>query len=657
MSSATTPQGGPAPVAPPRAFKTLLRLTGLYGACALAAGLSPLVLLLPADMLRGAHALASETVKGGEGALVESALLLALTALAAALGLAAARRHGAGAPRRRLLDPGWMARTGQALIVPAGTILIVLAVSLMWPGMSAPAPSPQVSVGLAGSVALALAFISLIGERTLAALPETLLPEAPAVRRMLLVSTVLLTAAGVLELARASALPWLNWIAPALALVPCVIAGELALRAGARLFLPAPPAASATAVSVSLVASALTGGPRSTGEFLRTQFGLDFARSWALAFVRAAAVSALAGTALFCWALSGVKLIDLGQRGVYERLGAPVAVLGPGLHVLLPWPLGVLRPVELGAIHAVAIGVDQGGEETGPAVAAEAPAPLALNRLWESTHAGQASYLVPSPSTGAQGFQSVSTEISVLYRVGLTDRQALDSVYTVAQPQDLVRQAASRLVLRYFNSRTLESVLGASRETISDSLRRELATDLDGYRAGIDVVAVLIEEIHPPAGAAAAYHAVQAAQINATASISDELGRAKRAAGTAQQEAHQLVSAAQAAAAESVQTATGEAERFAADRAAHAAGGRAFLMERSFSNLTRALGAGPLTIVDHRLSPGQAPVIDLRGPAPQSPGAAPPATPLPLPPGTLGPPPAKPGANPANSPDSADTID
>ena len=74
-------------------------------------------------------------------------------------------------------------------------------------------------------------------------------------------------------------------------------------------------------------------------------------------------------------------------------------------------------------------------------------------------------YLVPSPSTGQQGFQSVSTEISVLYRVGLTDAAALQSVYSVADPESLIKEAASRLVLRYFNSRTLDDGAGrAARE-------------------------------------------------------------------------------------------------------------------------------------------------------------------------------------------------
>jgi hypothetical protein len=133
---------------------------------------------------------------------------------------------------------------------------------------------------------------------------------------------------------------------------------------------------------------------------------------------------------------------------------------------------------------------------------------------------------------------------------------------------------------------------------------------------------VLIEEIHPPPGAAAAYHAVQAAQINASASISDERGRAKRVAGVAQQEAHQLTTAAHATAVERVDAANADAYRFDAERRAHAEGGQSFLFERSLSRLQAALGQKPLTILDHRLSSAPGAIIDLRAP----PGSTRPAT-------------------------------
>ena len=338
-------------------------------------------------------------------------------------------------------------------------------------------------------------------------------------RRLLLLTTVLLAAAACIELGRGAALAWLHWPQLVVALLPMLVVLELAIRALARLFLPAPAPATARAITDSILAGVITGGPRSPGSLLKTHLGLDFARSWALSFLSAAVLPALLGTALFCWALTGLKLIDLGQRGIYERFGAPVAVLGPGLHLLLPWPLGRLRPVEFGTIHSVAIGVDEPSAAGGRGAGRRGShvRPLSLNRLWESAHPGQANYLVPSPGTGQQGFQSVSTEISVLYRVGLTDDAALQSVYEVADPDSLIREAGSRIVLRFFNSRTLLAVLGERRDNVAASLRDALAADLDSHHAGIEVVSVLIEEIHPPAGAAGAYHAVQAAEINASA--------------------------------------------------------------------------------------------------------------------------------------------
>jgi regulator of protease activity HflC (stomatin/prohibitin superfamily) len=422
-------------------------------------------------------------------------------------------------------------------------------------------------------------------------------------------------AAAVIELGRGAGLTWVRWPQIVLICVPGLIAVELAVRALGRLFLPPPAASDATAVADSLLASVVTGGPRSPGTLLRTHLGLDFTRSWALRFLSAAVLPAILGTALLCWILTGLKLIDLGERGIYERFGAPVAVMGPGLHLLLPWPLGRLRPVEYGTIHSVAIGVDQAEpQDRGERVGAEATPPASLNRLWETSHAGQANYLVPSRGTGQQGFQSVSTEISVLYRVGLTDSAAMQSVYTVADPESLIRESASRLVLRYFNSRELESVLGARRENVAGSLRDALAANMEEHHAGIEIVSVLIQEIHPPAGAAAAYHAVQAAEINANASISHEQGRAKRAAGVAQQEAHQLTAAADAQAAEAIAAANAETYRFGADRRAYTESGESFLLERSYGRLKTALAQTPLTIVDHRLSPAQGPVLDLRNP-------------------------------------------
>jgi regulator of protease activity HflC (stomatin/prohibitin superfamily) len=616
MNQPAAPSATPPPLVP-RPHRFVRRLTLMYAVASLIVVLLLATWFLPASMAPRTRDLVDEAIAGGLGGMVLTALLLALTGLAATLSLTAARY------RLWRFEPGFTARVGQALILPLGAATVLAGAWLLWP-VDAVTVIPANANTVAAFV-FALAFVSLVAERSMGGFPAAQLAEAPSLRRLLLLCTLLLLAAACVELGRAAELSWLRWPTLLLICLPCLVALELSVRALARMFLPAPAAAVAKAVTDSIFATLLTGGPRAPGVLLRTHLGLDFARSWALSFLSAAILPAIGGTALLCWALSGLKLIDLGERGIYERFGAPIAVLGPGLHVLVPWPLGRLRPVEFGAIHSVAIGVDQSNEDKEEkSVDAEALPPASLNRLWESAHPGQAEYLVASTSSGLQGFQTVSTEISVLYRVGLTDADALASVYSVADPETLVREAASRLVLRYFNSRTLEAVLGAKRENIADALRAALVADLGKRHAGIDVVSVLIEEIHPPAGAAAAYHAVQAAQINATASISDETGRAKRTTGIARQESHQLTTAAAAQAEETLHAANADAYQFNADRRAYAEAGRAFLLERSNRDVVAALSQTPLIIVDHRLTEAQSPVIDWRalGAAAPQPGAA-----------------------------------
>jgi regulator of protease activity HflC (stomatin/prohibitin superfamily) len=582
--------------------------------------------------------MARDWLDGGFGAIALSALFLAVTATVATLVLTSARFWHTAPPEIESsgpkLNPGFAARQAQALIYTGGAFVVWCAVWWLWPEPNIEAVETTGGIGAASFIAaFGLAFASLVAERLVNAFPAPQLPEAPTLRRLLRFCTLELVVGACLEIGHGMGWSWVRWPMLLLILLPGVIVLELMLRAYGRLFLPPPLPEAATAVTDSLVATVVTGGPRAPGDILRTELGLDFSRSWALQFLAKALLPAAFGTGLLCWGLSGVKLIDLGQRGVYERFGAPVAVLGPGLHLLLPWPLGRLRPVEYGTIHSVAIGVDQAEPDKAMSADAEAAAPLSLNRLWETSHPGQAYYLVPSTGTGPQGFQEIATEISVLYRVGSTNTAALESVYAVAQPEALVRDEASRLVLRFFNSRTLETVIGARRETVAGALRDQLAAQVDSWHAGIEIVSVLIEEIHPPAGAATAYHAVQAAQINATASIFSEQARAELTVGTAEQQAHQMTTASDAKSSEIRRTADAAAYRFGADLRAFSAGGKAFLLERYYSNLDAAFSKVPVTILDHRLSAEDGPILDLRQAAGSLGGK--PAAPAPLLPGII----------------------
>jgi len=613
-----------------RAAQLVRRLVTLY---AIFAGVIVLLLLVGVAPLKAGEKLKDlgvEALAGGLGATALIGVLLSIGALAAAALLTDSRlwtrRREAALAAGELdpnpitlltplwrLGPGVLARLGQAVVLPLGLLAILILARLLWPNPAAPPPALG-APNLVAAAIVGLAFASLIAERMMATFPAGQMPEAPGLRRLLLLSTLILGIAAVAEVGRGAGLTWVAWIDRALIIGAILIAGELAIRALARLFLPAPTADVAKAATDSIIAALITGGPRAPAALIRTHLGLDFARSWALAYIRAAAFPAIAGTLLLCWMLSGVKLLDGDQRGVYERLGAPVRVVGPGLHVLMPWPLGRLRPVEYGTIHSIAIGADQATEASEQIGADDMPQP-GMNRLWDTSHPTEAEYLVGSQTEGLQGFQVVDAEIRVLYRTGLTDAAAWQSVYGSSDQIAVVKQEASRLATRYFSSHTLDEVMGGQRESLEESLRAQLAQAVAADHAGIDIVAVLIEAVHPPAGAAAAYHAVQAAEINADASVANASGHALRTGGEAQTEAQQLADSAQATAIEKVQAATGDAYQFDADRKAYHASPPAFLLERRDADLTQALKGQRLIVVDSRLTSAQMPLIDMRAPA------------------------------------------
>src|SRR6202044_2381664 len=156
------------------------------------------------------------------------------------------------------------------------------------------------------------------------------LPEAAALRALAFLATLVTFAAGLLEIAANLGLPATATLGTLLALLVTATGLEISARALGRLFLPPPAPDAARAAVQSLIARIVTAGAAAEGGMgapLRQHLGIDFSRSWALAYVRGAALPMLGFFLLLAWGLSGVTLVPLDARAVYERFGAPVNVL------------------------------------------------------------------------------------------------------------------------------------------------------------------------------------------------------------------------------------------------------------------------------------------------------------------------------------------
>jgi len=532
------------------------------------------------------------------------------------------------AKSRTLLQPGVesLAAWPQALLALLFGGLGLAGVEMAWK-ISAASPGDPNIQQIVGGVLIVAAFPLLVLERSFASVPADMLPEAPQVDRLLRVPLFTSLALGIASIIRSLGFDWAPRVDQVIAILIAVIAIELIVRTLVVAFIPFAPIEQRRSVADSSLAGLLRFSLPNFQAFntaVRQQLGIDLSRSWALAFVRRASLPIVLGMAVMTWAVTGITALTLNERAVYERMGVPVAVLGPGLHFHLPWPLGVLRRVEFGVIHDIPIamsavgdlgqrtqssGVDQQQRLT----SAEAAPPASADRLWDASHPSEQSYLIASQSpNGQQSFQIADADLRVVYRVGMTDQAALDSAYKVANPETLIMAATGQLLVRYFSRTRLLDVIGQIRDAFTTEFRNALQEELDQMSSGIEAIAVVVEAIHPPAGAAAAYHNVQAAEILANSQIAVQRASAIHSKKSAEQSAMEDRNKAAAAATELTTQARSESILFDADRQARQRDGAAFLFERRIERLSSGLAKSEAIVIDHRLEGPNGPMIDLR---------------------------------------------
>lgn len=444
---------------------------------------------------------------------------------------------------------------------------------------------------LAAACGLLAVFCCLLLERKLSQTARDEWPEAQALADLL---------RGVLPallLPSLAALTGYGWTGAALPLAGAWIAllcVEQLLRALGRAFQPYQRELPQRPIFGCLAAAALRGGWHA-GQALP---GIPLRQSWALRYMAGAAPRLLAALAGLAWLLSSLNVIAVDQRGIYERFGQAAAVWQPGLHLGLPWPLGRVRLVENGAVHQMGVGLST-------------PAAADSDRLWDGSHGAETMQLIASGQGERQTTQLMALDVRLVYRLGLSNRAALDS-YRQADAPGLLRDIAGQAILHDFASQQLDALLGSKLANVSRQLRRQIQSRLDAADSGLELLDVVIQSIHPPAAAANAYHNVQAAQIRAQANVARERGQAVRELSAARQQVRLARDEASAAAAETLAAGQAATIAFSADHQAAQAGGQAFLLERYLHRLRQGLAGTSPIIIDHRINSAGMPMLDLR---------------------------------------------
>jgi regulator of protease activity HflC (stomatin/prohibitin superfamily) len=484
---------------------------------------------------------------------------------------------------------------------------------------------PRESGGAAfGAVCLAAAFVWLVLARALWAISPADLPEAEplafAFREAQWAS--FLAAGGLVGAMFHPPLAlWAGLLLFAWVLALCI---ETLLRLIAPLLIPLDPGKGAVAPIHLLLREVVFARGNPVGNLLgrlEARYGAGLRSSWAITFVKRAALPLLALLALLYWGSTSVAIVEMGQLGVRENFGRVSGEpLTPGLHFKLPWPCGRIRTYSVKTVHQVPIGFVEGEQPV------NLKEPRAL--LWTRGHAREEFALVLGGGT-----ELVVVNALLYYKIAEDNRGFLDYVYGQSAPEEALTAFAYRALTEETQGRTLDEVLSADRAAfarrVADSVRRQARE----ARLGLEVVDLALLNMHPPIEAAGSYLDVINARLDARRRVTEAEGKMQVDLLAAQTASTTAIATARTEASRRVADASSQVAEFTALGQASHVVPELLRLRLWIEALEKALTGQRLYLVDRTLlGEGGELLLDTRR-YPSLPLPSPDMTPPPVPPG------------------------
>jgi len=242
----------------------------------------------------------------------------------------------------------------------------------------------------------------------------------------------------------------------------------------------------------------------------------------------------LGGAFAVSWLLSGIYIIDQGNRGVVSRFGAYTETTKPGPHWHLPAPIESVNVVNVEQQRFIEVGYSDS------------------SRFSKSSVIPQESLMLTSDEN------IISVRLAVQYQIN----NARDYTFNVKNNEKTLKQLTESVLRGVIGRNDMDFVLTEGRSQIVAEIKEQIQEAMDAYKAGISVASVNLQDAQPPEDVQGAFEdAIRAREdkqrlINEAEAYSNEvIPKARGAAARILQEA-------EAYSAEKVAKAKGETERF-----------------------------------------------------------------------------------------------
>ena len=236
------------------------------------------------------------------------------------------------------------------------------------------------------------------------------------------------------------------------------------------------------------------------------QFGFKVSDTWFYQFLRRSFaalvffyVAILAGSTCLVY-------VQPGEEALLERFGNPVAgrdVLEPGFHLKLPWPIDAAHRFRTQEIQSFDIGIERDLEKERNE----------QSILWTVSHYKQEFNLLvasrepngpaANAATGRKAPPVNLLSVSIPVQFQIQDVRAW--AYNFSNAGELLKQIATREVVRHFVGVDVNEIMSTARFTAGDELRARLQARADELKLGVKILFVGLQDVHPPVAVGAAY--------------------------------------------------------------------------------------------------------------------------------------------------------
>jgi HflK protein len=251
------------------------------------------------------------------------------------------------------------------------------------------------------------------------------------------------------------------------------------------------------------------------------------------------------------YVLSGLYILRPDETGVVERFGRKLLPYrGPGLHYRLPWPIERLTRIQANRVRVIEIGF-----RSNPTGAGTEPTAYE----WNVQHRSGRFQRIPEETLMLTGDQNM---IELTAAVHYIPEHPDDFLFRQVDADATVRTAAESVIEGLTASSSLDDVLILRRRQIEARAKDELERRLASYGAGVRVLQVRLEDVHPSLEVVDAFRQVSGAFEEKNRLINEAEGYKNEQLALARGNAEAMVENAQAYSIGRKTRSEGDASRF-----------------------------------------------------------------------------------------------